>query len=49
MTRPQKEKDATPKGEQKPVKGKEKGTALEKASGGTGPGVKDKYPDQDIL
>ena len=49
MARPQKEKDAAPKGEQKPVKGKEKEKAPEKASGGTGPAVKDKYPDQKIL
>ena len=49
MARPQKEKDAAPKGEQKPVKGKEKEKAPEKASGGMGPAVKDKYPDQEIL
>ena len=49
MVRPQKEKDAAPKGEQKPVKGKEKEKAPEKVSGGTGPAVKDKYTDQEIL
>ena len=49
MARPQKEKDAAPKGEQKPVKGKEKEKAPEKASGSTGPAVKDKYPDQEML
>ena len=49
MARPQKEKDAAPKGEQKPVKGKEKEKAPEKASGSTGPAVKDKYPDKEIL
>ena len=49
MVRPQKEKDAAPKGEQKPVKCKEKEKAPEKASGGTGPAVMDKYPDQEIL
>ena len=51
MVRPQKEKekDAAPKGEQKPAKGKEKEKAPEKATGGTGPAVKDKYPDQEIL
>ena len=50
MARPQKEKekDAAPKGEQQPVKGKEKEKAPEKASGSTGPAVKDKYPDQEI-
>ena len=46
MVGPQKEKDAAPKGEQKPVKGKEKEKAPEKALGSTGPAVKDKYPDQ---
>ena len=49
MIRPQQEKDAAPKGEQKPVKGKEKEKAPEKASGSTGPAIKDKYPDQEIL
>ena len=49
MARPQKEKDAAPNGEQKPVKGKEKEKAPEKASGSTRPAVKDKYPDQEIL
>ena len=51
IARPQreKEKDAAPKGEQKPVKGKEKEKAPEKASGSTGPAVKDKYLDQEML
>ena len=51
MARPQKEKekDAAPREGQKPVKGKEKEKAPEKASGSTGPAVKDKYPDQEIL
>ena len=51
MARPRKEmeKDAAPKGEQKPVKGKEREKAPEKASGGTGTAIKDKYPDQEIL
>ena len=51
MARPQKEKekDAAPKGEQKPAKGKEKEKAPERASGGTGPAVKNKYLDQEIL
>ena len=51
MARPQKEKekDAAPKGEQKPIKGKEMEKAPEKASGSTGPAIKDKYPDQEIL
>ena len=45
MAQPQKDKNAAPKGEQKPVKGKEKEKAPEKASGSTGPAVKDKYLD----
>ena len=51
MVRPEKEKekDAAPKGKQKPVKGKEKEKATLKALGGTALAVKDKYPDQEIL
>ena len=53
MVRPQKEKEkeAVPKGKMElkanTAKGKEKAPA--KATGGTGPAVKDKYPDQEIL
>ena len=53
MARPQKEKEkeAIPKGktELKADKAKEKEKAPAKATGGTGPAVKDKYPDQEML
>ena len=47
----EKEKEAVPKGktEQKAAKAMEKEQAPGKASGSTGPAVKDKYPDQEIL
>ena len=53
MARPQKEKEkeAVLKGkmEQKAVKATEKDQAPVKGTGGTGPAVKDKYPEQEIL
>ena len=51
MVRPQKEKkkEVVPKKEMKADKAKEKEKAPAKATGGTGPAVKDKYPDQEIL
>ena len=53
MARPQKEKekDAVPKGKTEPKadKAKEKDKTPAKVTGGTGPAVKDKYPDQEIL
>ena len=45
MIRSQKEKVTATKTEQKAVKDKEQEKAPEKASGGTGPASKDKYPD----
>ena len=47
----EKEKEAVPKGktEQKAAKATQKEQAPGKASGSTGPTVKDKYPDQEIL
>ena len=53
MARPQKEKEKeyVPKGkmEQKAAKATEKDQALRKAARGTGPAVKDKYLEQEIL
>ena len=53
MARPQKEKEkeVVPKGktEQKAVKAMDKDQAPAKGTGGTGPAVKDKYPEQEIL
>ena len=53
MVRPQKEKEkeAVPKGktEQKAVKATDKEQSPVKGTGGTGPAVKDKYPEQEIL
>ena len=53
MVRPQKEKEkeAVPKGksEQKAAKATEKEQFPVKGTGGTGPAVKDKYPEQEIL
>ena len=53
MARPQKEKEkeAVPKGKTEPkdAKFKEKVKTPAKVTGGTGPAVKDKYPDQEIL
>ena len=53
MAHPQKEKEeeAAPKGktQQKAAKATEKEQASGKGTGGTGPGVKDKYLDQEIL
>ena len=51
MARPQKEKEkeVVPKGkmEQKPAKATEKDEAPVKGTGGMGPAVKDKYPEQE--
>ena len=53
MVRPQKEKEkeVVPKGKTEPKDGKfkEKEKTTAKVTGGTGPAVKDKYPDQEIL
>ena len=50
-TQKEKEKEAVPKGKTEPKadKAKEKEKTPAKVTGGTGPAVKDKYPDQEIL